>query len=159
MSIPYEHADADGDVLSVTAGDEGYAHVKTPAAGVCVSALDIDGLVAALYEAAGCRPPVMLARPALEPTRSWRCKGMEILLTRAGGIVVWIGGSAEALSPSGARRAAAVLAALADKVGDPEPGAAAALQKVIEEAGLVAGDTAGLAGLLAGRGCQLEEAR
>jgi hypothetical protein len=50
----------------------------------------------------------------LNGTRSWSLKSLSMHATKGGAVQFSVGGSTEALSPEGARRAAAHLLALAD---------------------------------------------
>lgn len=108
------YADTDGDELVIGRQGPGAVFLVTPPGGIAVEGTDLPGVFAQMCEAAGIEVPAILARPDLHLTRSFRVLALLAEATPGGGVRFSVGGSAECLSPDGARRVAAALVALAD---------------------------------------------
>jgi hypothetical protein len=133
----------------------------------CVGAAELPGVIAAMYEAAGLPAPVILERPETTPAGTSTAIGFVYPFRSARGDLVGVVTSEVRdayLTPTEARKAAAVIAAYADEAdADPDPAEVEELAAFIRSAhhpdSGKPGDSDRTAARAALRGMQNREAR
>jgi hypothetical protein len=136
------HDGASLEVAECCQGEHGFLSVSDGDAcgSACVDPLEIPGLTAALYEAAGQKPPVMLGRPDIDPQQTgalgrfgmWLDDGQVVLAFSRQGTATL---ASDPVSPAFARQLAAMLVVYADAADTPDVDPA----EVAELAAVIAG--------------------